>query len=509
MSTFEKINELNVRRSDIEMGGCKDSAKSYPEGKLLARQAIKVLLDTNSFVELGAFVTHRSTDFNLPEKDTAADGVVTGFGTVDGRLVYVYSQDATVIGGSVGEMNAKKVGKIYEQALKMGAPVIAILDSTGVRLQEGLDALEGYGEIFKYQCLASGVIPQISVVLGNSLGINSFVPALSDFVFMEKVSSKMFLDSPNTINSIEGKTTTFEQAGCAKTHSERSGLADFIFESDKTCLEAVRNLIGYLPSNNLEDAPLYAMADDLNRIDEALNTIILSDEAVFDVKAVILSIADNGRFLEIKKEYAKNIVVGFARFNGYTAGIIANQSLEDNGQLDIKACEKASSFINFCDAYNIPVISLTDTMGYKVTLDEQVNGITKAVAKLMYSFTNASIPKINVIVRQAFGSSYMVMNSKHIGADMVYAWPNAQICLMEPEAAINVMYTDELKTDDKDIKILEYRQNQASPYVAARRGYIDDIIEPAQTRKYLIVALEMLESKRETRPAKKHSSISL
>ena len=509
MSTFEKLNELNTRRSKIEMGGGKDSIVKNPKGKLLARQRIKVFLDTNSFVEVGAFVTHRDTSFNLPKKETPADGVVTGFGTVDGRLVYVYSQDATVLGGSIGEMNAKKVGNIYEQALKMGAPVIGILDSTGVRLQEGLDSLAGYGEIFKYQSLASGVIPQISLVLGNSLGINSFIPALSDFVFMEQVSSKMFLNSPNTINGMEGKLTTFEQVGSAKTHSENSGLADFIFESDHTCLEAVRNLIGFLPANNLEDAPLYAMADDLNRVDESLNTIILSDEERFNVKAVISSISDNGRFLEIKKEYAKNIVIGFARFNGYTVGIVANQSLEDKGQLDIKACDKAAGFINFCDAFNIPIITLTDTVGYKATLDEQINGITKAAAKLMHAFSNATVSKINVIIRQAFGSSYMIMNSKHIGADMVYAWPNAQISIMDPEAAISVMYADELKAEDKDNKISDYRQNQASPYTAAKRGYIDDIIEPALTRKYLIVALEMLESKRETRPAKKHSSISL
>lgn len=501
MSTFEKVNELNARRSDIEMGGYKDTNLS------LARQAIKVLLDTNSFVELGAFVTHRSTDFNMPKKDTPADGVVTGFGTIDGRLVYVYSQDASVIGGSVGEMNAKKIGNIYEQALKMGAPVIAILNSTGVRLQEGLDCLSGYGAIFKYQSLASGVIPQIAVVLGNCLGINSFIPALSDFVVMEKNNSKMFLNSPNTISGMEGKTTTFEKVGSAITHSEETGQADFVFETDKLCLEAVRNLIGYLPSNNLEDAPLYSMADDLNRVDEALNNIILSDEETFDVKSVISSIADNGRFLEIKKEYAKNMVIGFARFNGYTAAIIANQSLQDKGQLDIKACEKASSFINFCDAFNIPLISLTDTNGYKSTLSEQLNAITSAVAKMMYHFTNASIPKINIIIRQAFGSSYLAMNSKHIGADIVYAWPNAQISLMDPVAAVNVMYADELNDMDKESRILEYKHNQSSPYTAAKRGYIDDIIEPSQTRKYIIIALEMLESKRETRPTKKHSSI--
>lgn len=496
MSTFEKLNELNVRRSAIEMGS---------GWQILARNRIKAFLDTNSFVESGIFVTHRSTDFNLAEKETPADGVVTGYGTVEGRLVYVYSQDITVLGGSMGEMNAKKISKIYKQALKMGAAVVGILDSKGIRLQEGLDSLEGYGEIFKYQSMASGVIPQVSVVLGNSLGMNSIIPALSDFVFMEQKNSKMFLNSPNTIDGLEAKITTFENIGSAEVHSKESGLAHFCFETEDACLNGVRDLLSLLPSNNLEDAPLHGMADDLNRTDQNLNNIVF-EEAV-DVRTIISSISDNAYFLEIKKDYATNIVICFVRFNGYTAGIIANQSIKN--PLDNKACNKAIEFINFCDAFNIPIITLTDSIGFKPALGEELSGISKSIAKLIYSFINATVPKINIIIRQAFGSAYISMNSKHIGADIVYAWPDTQISLLEAEAAINIMYADELKTSDKQEKIEQYRQNQSSPYTAAKRGYVDDIIEPAETRKYLIVALEMLESKRESRPAKKHGSINL
>ena len=490
MSTLDKINELNNRRNEIEKGGA--------SGSNSARERIANLLDTSSFVEMGAFITHRSTNYNLPEKETPADGVVTGFGTVDGRLVYVYSQDATVIGGSIGEMGAKKIGKIYEQALKMGAPVIAILDSAGVRLQEGLDSMEGYGEIFKYQTMASGVIPQISVVLGDSLGINSIVPALSDFVVMESKKARMFVNSPSTVNGTEAKKVDMKQAGSADFHADNSGLVDFVYETEQECLNAVRELLGFIPSNNLEDAPLHGLADDLNRVDEVLN----ADNV--DVRTLITTVADAGCFMEVKKAFAENVITGFVRFNGYTAGVVAN-----SGELDGKACSKAVEFINICDAFNIPIVTFTNVKGYTADLKEEKKGFGKQIAKLVYSFTNASVPKINVIVGQAFGSAYLAMNSKHIGADMVYAWPNAEISLMEAEAAVNVMYAEEVKKADKNEMIAKYKEEQSSPYTAAKRGYIDDIIVPAETRKYLIVALEMLESKRESRPAKKHSSIIL
>lgn len=494
-----ELNELKERRHNIEAGDKK---------RLAVRQRINTILDNNSFIELGAFVTHRSTDFNLSQKEVPADGVVTGYGTIEGRLVYVYSQDITALGGSIGEMNAKKIGKVYEQALKMGAIVIGILDSKGIRLQEGLDSFEGYGQIIKYQSIASGVVPQISVVLGDSLGVNSIIPALSDFVFMQQNGSRIFVNSPNTMENINNnENINLSQFGDSQTHTQQTGLADFCYETEDECLNAVRQLVGLLPSNNLEDAPLHGMADDLNRVDKSLNDI----DDNFDIMNLILSISDNSYFFEIKKEYAKNLITGFVRFNGYTTAIIANQSLCDEGKIDTKACDKAVEFINFCDAFNIPIITLTDTNGYKATLDEELKGLSKSMAKLAHAFASATIAKINIIVRQAFGSSYMLMNSKHIGADIVYAWPNCKISLMEPEAAINIMYSDEIKSNDIDIdsKIQEYRQNQSSPYTAAKRGYVDDIIEPAETRKYIISALEMLESKRESRPSKKHSSISL
>lgn len=484
MSTLDKINELNNRRNEIEKAGT--------SGNNPARERIANFLDNGSFVEMGAFITHRSTNYNLSEKATPADGVITGFGTVDGRLVYVYSQDAAVIGGSIGEMNAKKIGKVYEQSMKMGAPVIAILDSAGVRLQEGLDSMEGYGEIFKYQTLASGVVPQISVVLGDNLGINSLVPALSDFVVMESKNARMFVNSPSTVNGTEAKKVDIKKAGCAASHAACSGLVDFAYETEQECLNAVRELLGFIPSNNLEDAPLHGLADDLNRVDEVLN----SDD--LDVMTLISTVADANCFMEVKKEFAKNILTGFVRFNGYTAGIVAN-----NGEIDAKAVSKAVEFINKCDAFNIPLVTFTNVKAFAADL----NG--KEAAKLVYSFTNSTVPKVNVIVGQAFGSAYLAMNSKHIGADMVYAWPTAEISLMEAEAAINVMYAEETKKISKDEMIAKYKKEQSSPYTAAQRGYVDDIIVPAETRKYLIATLEMLESKRESRPAKKHSSIIL
>lgn len=471
MSTSEKLNELNTHHDELA-----DST---------ARQRIKSLLDTNSFVELGAFVTHRSTDFNLPKEEVYSDGVVTGYGTIDARLVYVYSQDISVLNGSIGEMNSKKIGKIYELALKMGAPVIGILDSKGVRLQEGLDSFEGYGKIFKYQTIASGVIPQISIILGDCLGINSIIAGLSDFVFMEQQKSKMFINSPNTMEGLDGKTATFEQIGSSKTHSEQTGLAHFCYETEELCLQKAKELLNFLPSNNLEDAPLHGVEDDLNRVDKQLNDLIDLDE--FDIKAVINSISDNSYFLEIKENYSKNIVTGFTRFNGYTAAIIANQ----NKLLDIKGCNKAIEFINFCDSFNIPIISLTNVCGYKSALDEELNGLLKYISKLIYSFTHSTVPKINIIIKQALASPYIAMNSKHIGADIVYSWPNTEIGLMSQEAYEKIVN----------------EQIDTSPYIAAKRNYIDDIIEPSETRKYIISALEMLESKRETRPAKKHSSI--
>ncbi|NLM48219.1 MAG: acyl-CoA carboxylase subunit beta [Epulopiscium sp.] len=514
MSTLSKVNELNALRSKIMEGGGEAKIKKlHDEGRLTARERIEKFLDENSFVEMGLFVRHRSTDFNMSQKETPADGVVTGYGTVEGRLVYVYSQDATVLGGSVGEMHAKKIINLYDQALKMGAPIVAFLDSSGVRLQESVDALDGYGSLFVKQTMASGVIPQITVVMGDCIGGAAFNTGLSDFTFMVSKKGRLFVNSPNTIEGPESKKANFESIGSATMHSEKSGLVHFQYDDELECINNVRKLVSYLPSNNLEEAPYYNVTDDLNRVDSVLNSIVPDDlNAAFDIKTVICALADDREFMEVKAKYAKNLVTGFLRLNGTTVGILANQSLENEGLLDIDASKKGAEFINFCDAFNIPIVSITDAGGFKASLEEEQRGIVKYVSKLIYAFTNATVPKVNIIVRKAFGTAYIAMNSKHIGADMVFAWPSAQISVMNPEGAVNIMYADELKAASDPAalraeKVKEFSEMQSSPYTVASRGYIDDIIEPAATRKRVIAALEMLYSKREERPAKKHGSL--
>ncbi|WP_408605909.1 acyl-CoA carboxylase subunit beta [Defluviitalea phaphyphila] len=494
-------------------GGEAEIKKLHSEGKLTARERIEKFLDEGSFVELGAFVKHRSTDFNMSKKNTPADGVVTGYGTVEGRLVYVYSQDATVLGGSVGEMHAKKIASLYDYAMKMGAPIISFLDSSGLRLQESIDGLNGYGTLFLKQSIASGIIPQISVIFGDCVGGAGFSAGISDFTFMVSQNGRLFMNSPNTIEGIEGKKATFESIGSADIHSEKSGMVHFQYDKEEECIEGVRNLISYLPGNNLEDAPIYEATDDLNRVDSVLDSIIPEDlNESFDVKTVIASIADDREFLEIQSKYAKNLVIGFIRLNGSTVGIIANQSQENEGLLNIAACNKGTDFVNFCDAFNIPIISLTDVGGFISSVEEEQKGILKNASKLVYAFANATVPKVNVIIRKAFGSAYIAMNSKHIGADIVFAWPTAQISVMNPEGAVNIMYAEELKNSEnpnnlRAEKIEEFSSMQGSAYAAASRGYVDDIIEPSATRKRIIAALEMLYSKREQRPAKKHGTV--
>lgn len=491
MSTMDKINDLNNRRQVIEQGG-------NNAGLSKARERINLLLDPGSFVEVGAFVKHRSTDFNMVQKDAPADGVVTGHGTINGRLVYVYSQDGSVLGGSVGEMHAKKIANVYDMAMKMGAPVIHLLDSAGLRLQEATDGLQGYGEIFLQQTIASGVIPQISIVLGDCAGGASIIPGLTDFTFMVKDGAKLFVNSPNTMD----KSANFDSIGSASIHSEKTGIVDIVAENEEECFAHVRLLVDMLPLNNVEDAPIYELSDDLNRTSENLN---LGEQ---DLLTIIGELADNGQFLETKKSYGVAITTGFVRLYGSTVGIVGNKE----SHMDVDSCEKAASFINICDAFNIPVVSLTNVEGYVGSVEEEQKGLSKAIAKLTYAFANATVPKINVIVGTAYGSAYVAMNSKHIGADMVYAWPNASISVMNSDSAVRIMYADEIKASkaaDEVIKdkVNEFNEVQASPYAAASRGYIDDIIEPANTRKHLLVALEMLISKRDQRPAKKHGTL--
>jgi acetyl-CoA carboxylase carboxyltransferase component len=473
--------------------------------QLSARERITSLLDDNSFVEVGAFVTRRSTDFNLQQKETPADGVITGYGVIDGNLVYVYSQDSSAMGGSIGEMHAKKITHIYDLALKMGAPVVGLIDSTGMRLQEATDALNGFGEIYLKQTLASGVIPQITAIFGNSGGGLAVMASLSDFSFMEGKNARLFVNSPNALaGNNKDKCDTAKASFQAKT-----GMVDYVGETEADVISKVRDLITILPSNNEDDASFDECTDDLNRL-----LPMMASEAN-DSKRALIDISDNNYFLEIKPDYAREMVTGFIRLNGMTVGAVANRTevVDDagkvserfDGSLTTDGCNKAASFVNFCDAFEIPVLTLTNVSGYKTTMDEEKT-IAQASAKLTYAFANATVPKVNFIVGKALGSAYLAMNSKHIGADMVFALPSAQIGMMDAELAAKIMYDGESASVIKE-KAQAYAAQQSSAESAAKRGYVDSIIEPESVRKHAIYSFEMLFTKRETRPAKKHGTI--
>lgn len=514
MSTMDKLNDLQYRRSIIEQGGGADKVKKqHDSGKLTARERILKLLDEGSFVEIDAFVKHRCMDFDMPNTEAPGEGVVTGYGTVDGRLVYVYAQDFTVIGGSLGEMHAKKICKVMDMALKMGAPIIGMNDSGGARIQEGIDALSGFGEIFYRNTISSGVIPQISMIMGPCAGGAVYSPAITDFVFMVEKTSQMFITGPQVIKAVTGEDVTFEELGGAGTHNSVSGVAHFKCSNDEECIQQVRRLLSFLPSNNLENAPVYQCTDDLNRLSDKLTNIVPDDaNKAYDMKEVIVEVVDNGDFFEVQPDFAKNIIIGFARMNGSTVGIIANQPKVLAGALDVNSSDKAARFIRFCDSFNIPIITFTDVPGYLPGVSQEHSGIIRHGAKLLYAYSEATVPKINVIVRKAYGGAYIAMSSKHLGADMVFAWPTAEIAVMGAEGAANIIFRKEIANADDPIatrneKIQEYRDKFANPYVAAARGYIDDVIEPDSTRPRIISALEMLASKRENRPAKKHGNI--
>lgn len=503
-----KLSDLQEKRLTIEQGGGADLIKEqHNRGKKTARERIAMLFDAGSFIETGAFVT-RKYDNEGGAEDVAAEGVVTGYGTVDGRLVYAYAQDYTVANGSVGEMHAEKICNVMDMALKMGAPIIGILDSDGARITEGLDAVKGYGEIFRKSAIASGVIPQISVVLGRCAGGAAFVTAMSDFTFMVDKISYVYMNGPSVIKGFGNDDVTDESLGGAETHSEKSGLAAVRCGNEEDCFAKVKQLISYLPSNNL-DAPFDCdCTDDLNRTSQVLNELAENGSA-YDMKAVIAEVVDDGVFAEVYANYAKNIITGFARMNGSSIGVVANAA---GGELDGKASEKGARFVRFCDSFGIPVVTFTDVSGYTVDQDEEYNGLIGNSAKLLYAFSEASVPKVNVIVGKAYGSAYIAMNSNHIGADMVFAWPIAEISVMGAEGAANIVFEDDIAVSDNPVetrnaKINEYKEKYASPYAAAARGYADDVIEPAETRQRVAAALEMLMSKRESRPAKKHGNI--
>lgn len=516
MGTKERINELFIRKEKVEQGGGVEKVtKQHESGKLTARERLDKLFDDGSFVEIDAFVETRAIDFDMQKKKVPGDGVVTGYGNIDGRPVFVSSQDFTVIGGSLGEAHAKKITKVMDMAMKMGAPFISINDSGGARIEEGIDALSGYGDIFYRNTLASGVIPQISVIMGPCAGGAVYSPAITDFVFMVEKTSYMFITGPQVIKSVTGEDVTFETLGGAEVHNSQSGVAHFKSSSEEECLNDIRRLISFLPDNNLTDPQVLDTGDDLNRIDVSLADII-SDNSnkPYDIMDIINTVVDNGDFFEVQKHFAKNIVVGFGRINGKTVGIVANQPNVMAGVLDVNSADKGARFIRFCDSFNIPIVSFTDTAGYLPGTGQEYSGVIRHGAKLLYAFSEATVPKVNVIVRKAYGGAYIAMNSKHLGADIVFAWPTAEIAVMGPEGAANIIFRKEIAAAEDAIsargqKIEEYKNKFSNPYVAAARGYVDDVIDPATTRARLINALEMLAGKRENRPAKKHGNIPL
>jgi acetyl-CoA carboxylase carboxyltransferase component len=518
MTHDPKIEELRALKEQSKQGGGEARVKrQHDRGKMTSRERLDILLDPGSFHELDAFVVQRERNFGMdaPEKQIPGDSVATGWGTINGRLVYVYSQDFTVFGGSLSEVHAEKICKILDMAVRTGAPVIGLNDSGGARIQEGVVSLGGYADIFLRNTLASGVVPQISAIMGPCAGGAVYSPALTDFIFMVKETSHMFVTGPDVVKAVTHEEVTFEELGGAMTHSARSGVSHVAAENETDCLMLIRELLTYLPQNNLEDPPFEATTDDPLRTDERLDTIVPdSPNKPYDMKQVIRMVMDEGQFYEIHEHYAENVVVGFARLGGHTVGIIANQPAILAGVLDIDASVKAARFVRFCDCFNIPIITFEDVPGFMPGLSQEHGGIIRHGAKLLFAYCEATVPKITVITRKAYGGAYDVMSSKHIRGDLNLAWPSAEIAVMGPDGAVSIIFRRELaEADDpaarKDELVQEYRQRFANPYIAASRGYIDDVIEPRETRPRLINALEVLKNKRDDNPPKKHGNIPL
>jgi propionyl-CoA carboxylase beta chain len=514
----DRLEELRRRSTEAEAGGgAERREREHKAGKLTARERIALLLDEGSFEELDKFVTHQCTDFGMEEQRLLGDGFVTGYGRIDGRLVYVFAQDFTVFGGSLSEANASKVCKIMDLAMRGGAPVIGLNDSGGARIQEGVMSLAGYADIFLRNTLASGVIPQISAVLGPCAGGAVYSPAITDFIFMTHDTSYMFVTGPDVIKTVTHEEVTKQELGGAMTHNATSGVAHFVARDDAECLAMIRELLSFLPSNNLEDPPRRALTDPWDRTDPSLDRLVPADPMLpYDIKDVIHSVVDENYFFEVQEYFAKNIVVGFARLDGRPVGVVANQPAVLAGVLDINASVKGARFVRFCDAFNIPLITFEDVPGFLPGTQQEFGGIIKHGAKLLFAFAEATVPKITVITRKAYGGAYCVMASKHIRTDANYAWPTAEIAVMGPEGAVNIVYKRELdrapEADRERLrqeKIAEFRERFANPYIAAERGYIDAVIEPSQTRLKLVTALRALETKRDTNPKKKHGNIPL
>jgi len=507
----EKLQELRKRQDKVVAGGGpKRITAQHEKGKMTARERIESFLDSGSFMEIDVFVEHRATQLGMSEVDAPGEGVVTGYGTIDGRPVYLFAQDFTVIGGSLGEMHAAKICKVMDMAVKAGCPCIGINDSGGARIQEGVDALKGYGDIFYRNTLASGVIPQISVIMGPCAGGAVYSPALTDFTIMVDKTANMFITGPQVIKAVTGEDVSSDELGGARVHNEISGCASLMFADEVSALAGIRKLLSYLPSSYDADAPLVQNNDPENRICADLAAVMPdSPKKPYDILDVIGRVFDNGDYFEIQPLYAKNIITCFARLGGRPVGIIANQPKEVAGVLDINASDKASRFIRFCDAFNIPLITFTDTSGYLPGVGQEHGGIIRHGAKLLYAYSEATVPKITLIVRKAYGGAYIAMCSRHLGADQVFAWPSAEIAVMGPEGAANIIFKKEIdEAKDpaamRNEKIEEYKSNFANPYMAATRGYVDDVIDPAMTRFRLASALAMLNNKRESQPAKKH-----
>ncbi len=512
--TTDKLLELREKREKIIMGGGEENiAKQHKKGKLTSRERLTLLFDAGSFVEIDVFVKHRCADFGMDDVDAPGEGVVTGYGNVDNRQVFAYAQDFTVIGGSLGNMHAEKIVKVMDMALKMGAPLIGINDSGGARIQEGVDALSGYGKIFFRNTISSGVIPQVSVIMGPCAGGAVYSPAITDFIFMVDKTSQMFITGPQVIKTVTGEEVSSEALGGAMTHNSVSGVAHFICSHDESCISDIKRLLSFLPSNNLEVPPVKATDDDPNRVEERLNDIVPeSPSKAYDVKHIITTIADAGDFLEIQPYYAQNIVIGYIRINGRSIGVVANQPNRLAGCLDINASDKAARFIRTCDAFNIPLLNIVDVPGFLPGTSQEYGGIIRHGAKMLYAYSEATVPKVTLIVRKAYGGAYIGMCSKELGADVVLAWPSSEIAVMGPEGAANIIFRREISSAsepeaERNKKIAEYRNKFATPYIAAERGYVDDVIEPSITRPRLASSFEMLAEKRESRPPKKHGNI--
>lgn len=513
---MNKLEDLRAQKAAIALGGGQKRIDAqHDQGKLTARERLDLLFDKGSFVEIDVFVSHRCNNFDMADKHAPGDGVVTGYGTVEDRLVFAYAQDFTVLGGSLGEYHAEKIVKVQGMALKMGAPIVGLNDSGGARIQEGVNALSGFAKIFYNNTISSGVIPQISVIMGPCAGGAVYSPAITDFIFMVDKTSQMFITGPQVIKTVTGEDISAEKLGGAMTHNSISGVAHFIGKDDADTLAKVRDLLGYLPSNNLETAPVYGTGDDANRLIPEFNDIIPENvNKAYDIYDIIKKLADNGVFYDVMPHYAKNMVTCFIRLNGQTIGVIANQPKFLAGCLDINASDKAARFIRRCDAFNIPLLTIEDVPGFLPGTDQEYGGIIRHGAKILYAYCEATVPKITMILRKAYGGAYIGMCNKELGADLVLAWPSAQIAVMGAEGAANIVFKNDIKEAADPVakrqeKVAEYEEKFNNPYRAAEMGYVDDIIEPATARQRIISGFDMLASKRQSLPAKKHGNIPL